>query len=221
MRYDATRTISRAACASAAVVAALMLCGCFKKVTTDTTAVIKTLLQETSGGENTPLTGVTAYAYFPGSENWTVNSYEDAVNRVITSTEDGSQRDVPDAEGVPYEKYESGNYTSLWLNASPAMIVVVDPQSEMYAYMFRYLTAENLPETFLTLIFHTWKTEPYKEGSKEGQIWNVFPPVAGTGEEGGSGDGTGSDGDSGDGTGSGGTDDTGGTVEGAAYGTAM
>lgn len=218
MRYGTTRQILRAAYAATAAAAAMMLCGCFKKVTTDTTVVIKALLQETSGGDNVPVTGVTAYAYYTGSENWTINSYEDAVNRIITSTEDGSQRNEPDAEGSPYEKYESGNYTSMWLNASPAMIVVVDPQSQMYAYMFKYLNAENLPETFLTLIFHTWKTEPYKEGTKEGQIWNVFPPAGASGGEGGEeggeegGDGSGND----DGSGSGSSDGTEGSDDGTA-----
>lgn len=160
----------------AAAAVALTMTGCFKKVTTDTTAIIKTLVQETSGGENVPTESVDVYVYYTGNEDWEIRSYEDAVNRTITSTTDGSQRSEPDAVGTPYEKYETGCYTSVPLTSSPAMIVVVEPQTRMYAYMFKLLTAENLPETYLTLIFHSWRDKAYTEGSKVGSIWNVFPP---------------------------------------------
>ena len=173
----------------AAAAVALTMTGCFKKVTTDTTAIIKTLVQETSGGENVPTESVDVYVYYTGNEDWEIRSYEDAVNRTITSTTDGSQRSEPDAVGTPYEKYETGCYTSVPLTSSPAMIVVVEPQTRMYAYMFKLLTAENLPETYLTLIFHSWRDKAYTEGSKVGSIWNVFPPEKtaeeGPGEEGG------------------------------------
>lgn len=160
----------------AAAAVALTMTGCFKKVTTDTTAIIKTLVQETSGGENVPTESVDVYVYYTGNEDWEIRSYEDAVNRTITSTTDGSQRSEPDAVGTPYEKYETGCYTAVPLTSSPAMIVVVEPQTRMYAYMFKLLTAENLPETYLTLIFHSWRDKAYTEGSKVGSIWNVFPP---------------------------------------------
>lgn len=184
----------------AAATAALALTGCFKKVTTDTTAIIKTLVQEVSGGENVPTESVDVYAYYTKTEDWEIRSYEDAANRIITSTDDGTQRSEPDVVGEPYEKYETGCYTSLRLTSSPAMIVVVEPQTRMYAYMFKLLEAENLPETFLTLIFHSWRDKAYTEGSKVGSIWNVFPPEP-TDDGGGSGeDGSGEDedGDSGD-----------------------
>lgn len=162
--------------AATAAIVALTMTGCFKKVTTDTTAIIKTLVQEVSGGENVPTESVDVYAYYTGNEDWEIRSYEDAVNRIITSTTDGSQRNEPDVVGEPYEKYETGCYTALPLASSPAMIVVVEPQTRMYAYMFKLLEAENLPETYLTLIFHSWRDKAYTEGSKVGSIWNVFPP---------------------------------------------
>lgn len=169
-----------------AAAVALTMTGCFKKVTTDTTAVIKTLVQETSGGKNVPSEGVEVYAYYTGSEDWEIRSYDDAADRIITSATDGAQRSEPDVVGEPYEKYETGCYTSLRLTSSPAMIVVVEPQTRMYAYMFKRLEAENLPETFLTLIFHSWRDKAYTEGSKAGSIWNVFPPdKPDTGGEGG------------------------------------
>lgn len=173
----------------AAAAVALTMTGCFTKVTTDTTAVIKTLVQEVSGGDNVPSEGVEVYAYYTGSEDWEIRSYEDAVNRIITSTEDGSQRTEPDAVGEPYTKYETGCYTAIPLTASPSMIVVVEPQTRMYAYMFKLLTAENLKETFLTLIFHSWRDKEYTEGTKAGSIWKVFPPEKEEEEEGSEEDG--------------------------------
>lgn len=177
----------------AAAAVALTMTGCFKKVTTDTTAIIKTLVQETSGGENVPTESVDVYVYYTGNEDWEILSYEDAVNRIITSTTDSSQRNEPDVIGEPYEKYETGCYTAVPLTSSPAMIVVVEPQTRMYAYMFKLLAAENLPETYLTLIFHSWRDKAYTEGSKVGSIWNVFPPEnnddSGSGESGGTEEG--------------------------------
>ncbi len=156
---------------------ALLCGGCFKKVTTDTTAVIKTSLQEKDKGEYLPLAGVDVYAYYNCTEQWTVASYDDAVARRITDTASGEVRTEPDAVGVPYTKYGTGNYTSVELRGAVAMVVVVDPTSKMYARMYKAMTAENLPETFLTLIFHAWKSEAYTEGKKEGFKWYVSAPA--------------------------------------------
>ena len=182
------------------VVASLALTGCFKKVTHETTVIAKAQVEQTSGGERTPSEGVVAYAYYTDSEAWTVASYDDAVNKIVTSTEDGTQLTEPDVEGEPFDKYETGCYTALPLKKH-ALIVVIEPQVKMYACMFKRLTAENLPQTFLTLIFHPWKDKEYTEGSKEGFKWQVFPPVKS--EEGG--ESGGNTGDSGAGSGDSGT----------------
>ena len=42
--------------------------------------------------------------------------------------------------------------------------------------MYRISDAENLPTTYLTLIFHIWKTGAYNEGSKEGYRWTIVTP---------------------------------------------
>ncbi len=188
------------------VVATLALTGCFKKVTHDTTVVVKARVEQVSGGECTPSEGVIAYAYYTDSEEWTVASYDDAVNKIVTSTAEEEPLTEPDVEGEPYDKYETGCYTALPLKKH-ALIVVVEPQVKMYAYMFKRLTAENLPQTFLTVTFCVWKDKAYNNGSKDGYKWTIFPPVksseSGDGSEtGGSESGGESGGDSGSDTGS-------------------
>jgi len=175
---------------------------CFKKVTTDTTLVVKSIVQQVSGGENATAKEVFAYAYYTENDDWTVASYDDALNRIITDSLGVERRTVPDVEGEPYYKEGyMGNYTALPLNQSPAMVVVVSPETRMYAYLFKDLNIENLPETFLTLLFHPWKTAPYTEGSaSKGSMWYVFPPAPlpegeqpGEGEDGSTEDGGGTE----------------------------
>lgn len=190
---------------------------CFKKVTTDTTLVVKSIVQQESGGENATAKEVFAYAYYTENDDWTVASYDDALNRIITDSLGVERRTVPDVEGEPYYKEGyMGNYTALPLNQSPAMVVVVSPETRMYAYLFKELNIENLPETFLTLLFHPWKTAPYTEGSaSKGSMWYVFPPAPlPEGEQPGEGEGEGGSTEDGGGTennGGGSTEDGGGT----------
>ena len=82
------------------------------------------------------------------------------------------------------------------------MVVVVSPETRMYAYLFKELNIENLPETFLTLLFHPWKTAPYTEGSaSKGSMWYVFPPAPlPEGEQPGEGEGEGGSTEDGGGT---------------------
>jgi hypothetical protein len=164
-----------------AVVAVVVfaLTGCFKKVTTDTLLVIKTLVENESGGERTPITDTYGYIYYPGSEDWGITSYEDAAAKIITNHTTGEKLSTPDVESGPYTiEGSTNNYIGMWESASPAFVVVVYPSAKMYAYMYRKHKAENLPETFLTLIFHTWKKEPYTQGRNEGYRWTVVPPPA-------------------------------------------
>lgn len=164
----------------AVVVAAFALTGCFKEVTTDTTLRIKVLSEVKSGGELVPAVGCYAYMYYTDDENWTVASYEDAVNKIITNIETGEKLSEPNAESDIFTSEEfSNSYLSLFQDRAPALVVVVYPAAEMYAYIYRKAEAENLHYTYLTLIFHEWKTgEPYEEGSKDGYKWTVFPPAA-------------------------------------------
>ena len=159
--------------------AMIMLSGCFKKVTTNTTLIVKTLIEEISGGDDVAAKEVVAYAYYTGTTDWTVASYEDAVQGIITDTSGTERRTTPDVVASPFEREGSTNsYVAMPLDQSPAMIVIAVPEVRMYAYSFRTLEAENLPQTYITLIFHSWKTKQYTEGNKnKGGEWIVFPPA--------------------------------------------
>lgn len=151
--------------------------GCFKKVTTDTTLIIKTLVESTSGGGTIPTNEAFGYIYYADSEDWTIASYADAEAKVVTHISTGEKRTIPDVESEPYQQEGwSDCYIAMPQTKSPALVVVVHPVVQMYAYMWRYNEAENLHNTYLTLIFHTWKTEEYNEGSKKGHMWTVVPP---------------------------------------------
>ena len=162
-----------------AVVALVLLSftGCFKKVTLETTLRIKALVEEVSGGERVAADGCYAYLYYNVSETDTIMSYEDAAARIITNKLKDEKRSEPDVVGEAWSAEGSAvEYMSLYQEQSSALVVVVYPAAKMYAYMYRKSEAENLPDTYLTLIFHRWKTgKPYNEGSKEGYKWIVFP----------------------------------------------
>ncbi|MBP3424269.1 MAG: hypothetical protein J6K57_04445 [Alistipes sp.] len=161
------------------ILAALLATGCFKKVTTDTNLIIKTLIQEKSGDANVATADVFAYACYTGTDKWMVASYDDALNRIVTDSLGVEKITVPDVEAVPFAREGDDNpYLSLPLNASPALVVLVCPQVRMYATIFKYLNVENLPETYMTLLLHAWKKDPYTEGSdKKGGVWNIVPPA--------------------------------------------
>lgn len=159
-------------------VAIFALTGCFKKVTTDTTLRIKVLSEEVSGGETVDAEGCFAYVYYTAKEDWTIASYEDAVAKTITHPETGEKLSEPDGESEVWmaEGTTTPQYLSLFQDKAPALVVVVYPSAQMYAYIYRKAEAENLPYTYLTLIFHKWKTGTYYEGSKDGYKWTVVAP---------------------------------------------
>ena len=162
-----------------ALVAMLSLTGCFKKVTTDTTLRIKTLVEAESGGGRLAAEGCYAYIYYTEKENWTVASYEDAANKTITNLETGEKLSEPNGESEVWSAEGSTtNYLSIFQDKAPALVVVVYPEAQMYAYNYRKAEAENLTYTYLTLIFHKWKTGEYTEGAKDGYKWTVVAPEA-------------------------------------------
>ena len=164
-----------------AIIAAVVLiaCSCFKKTTTDTNLIIKTLIQEKSGGEKVMATDTYAYAYYPGSDKWMVASYDDAVNRIVTDSLGVEKLTVPDVESVPFEREgDTNHYLSLPLNSSPALVVLVAPSVRMYATLFKYLNVDNMHQTYMTLLLHSWKKDAYTEGAaNKGGIWNIQPPA--------------------------------------------
>lgn len=159
------------------VVALLLLTGCFKKVTTDTTLRVKVLTESASGAERVAAEGCYGYIYYHANTDWSVASYEDAVTKTITNTVTGEKRTEPDGESEPYiAEGSTNNYLSIFQGEPQALVVVVYPAGKMYAYLHRQTQAENLTYTYLTLIFHTWKAGVYTEGSKDGYKWTVVAP---------------------------------------------
>ena len=153
----------------------LSLTGCFKKVTTNTTLRIKVLTEEVSGGVRVPAEGCYGYLYYVDTD-WSVASYEDAAAKCITNTTTGEKLSEPDVEGEPYTMEGSiNNYISIAQNKPQALVVVVYPAAQMYAYMHRLSEAENLSQTYIPLIFHEWNTNTYPEGT-----WTVVPPTTTT-----------------------------------------
>ena len=158
------------------VAVAVVATGCFKKVTTDTVLCIKVLSEEVSGGDRVPAEGCYGYIYY-ANKDWAVASYEDAVAKTITNLKTGEKRSEPDGESEPYMiDGSSNNYVSIFQGEPSALVVVIYPEAKMYAYMHRQTEAENLHYTYLTLIFHRWKTGEYSEGSKDGYTWMVVAP---------------------------------------------
>ena len=180
------------------IAVALSTTSCFKKVTTATTLCIKVReevpvmmkelqIDNTTGEEKEilkevrkdilPAEGCYAYLYNTGGGSWYVESYEDAAAKIVTNAANGEKRTQPESEGSPYFiEGSNNNYISLYQQEKGAIIVVVYPAAQMYAYMYRWSEAENLPTTYLTLIFHTWKSGNYNEGSKDGHKWIVVAP---------------------------------------------
>ena len=180
-----------------AVVAVVLVAftGCFKKVTVATTLRIKPLAERESGKGLFTAEGCYAYLYYNATETDTIMSYADAAAYTITNKLTGEKRSVPDAIGTLGEVWQPSasflgiksdslyapqgskvEYITLNQEKASAFVVVVYPAAKMYAYMHRKSEAENLPYTYLTVIFHSWKTgKPYNEGSKEGYKWIVFP----------------------------------------------
>ena len=160
-------------------VAVMLVTSCFKKTTKDTNLIIKTLIQEKSGGENLIATDTYAYAVYTGTDKWMVASYQDAVDRIVTDSLGVERITAPDVEAVPYQREGDDNYyLSLPLNQSPALVVLVAPSVRMYATLFKYLNVDNLHETYMTLLLHSWKKDVYTEGSvQKGGVWNIVPPA--------------------------------------------
>jgi hypothetical protein len=160
-----------------AILAAMVMVGCFKEVTKDTNLIIKTLVQSKSGTDNVATSNAYAYACYTGTDKWMVASYEDAVNRMVTDSLGIEKITVPDVEAVPFTREDdTAPYLSLPLNDSPALVVLVYPQARMYATLFKYLNVENLHQTYMTLLLHTWKDSPYTEGNaNKGGVWNIIP----------------------------------------------
>lgn len=138
---------------------AVVVTGCFKKVTMDCRYHVRPYYQAESGGVAVQGEGIIAYAFAADTTQWTVASYEDALNGVLTSKTSGEKRS--DA----MERVEQQDSTVvLQLTVTPVTIVVVDPINKLFAWRMTEVV-ENLPDLYVSVTFRPWSAKKrYVEG---------------------------------------------------------
>lgn len=125
---------------------------------------------EDKGGNSVPVPAqhVKAYGYYVDSTYWQVNSWNDAVDGILTRKSDGTQTKAPDFTA---ELDEHGRLTVGPLTRLEFMLLVcyTDPASvgggEMYAYR-NAKTLENLPYIYVDVIFKPWRMDKRKSEAK-------------------------------------------------------
>lgn len=146
--------------------AALMAVGCQKDVGYQTSIVLKTWSQESSGDELYPITDVVMYGFATDTTLYTATSYEDALAGVLTSRRDPSKQLGASLSSVPctVEGYGQAqmmpapDYQSL-------LLLVVNKQERLYGYT-QLTLVENLPYLYISVQFQPWKEESfYKNGN--------------------------------------------------------
>lgn len=136
--------------------AALLLGGCFKSVGYDTDVILKSWVQTESAAELKPAQGVVAYAFEADTVTWTVASYEDALNGVLTR-KGTDEAGVSPVQGTAY-RVDSVDMDLLLMRvgSTPVVVVAVDTENRLYGYRQQDL-GENLPQLFTSVIFRPWK----------------------------------------------------------------
>lgn len=154
---------------AAALVAALSAC---QKVELDCLLRIKPYVQQADMGEVTAATQTIAYVFYADSSQWAVKDYASAEAGVLTSRT-GSGTKSFDMKALPKEAGSllfERNITS-----APAIIVVCDTESKIYAWQQVAIPA-GLETVTISVNFRTWKpVSTYKEGK-----WFMvveFPPA--------------------------------------------
>lgn len=156
----------------------LLASGCFKDTSIRTNYILKPLSQALSTDPYTPFEGLKAYSFDADTALYTVSSYEDALNGVISQKGRPSERiTTPVSTSAPYEREGTTGWVSLELRSPTQMVVAVDPVHRLYAYTQQEVEV-NLPNLYVALTFRTWKEgNSYKDGNWS--YYNEFyaPPV--------------------------------------------
>lgn len=145
--------------------AVLLMSGCFKSVGYDTDVILKSWVQAESSGELVPATGVVAYAFEADTMTWTIASYEDALNGVLTR-KGSDERGVAPVDGavIRVDSVEM-DLLSMHVSSTPVIVVAVDTENKLYGYRQQDL-GENLPQLYTSVIFRPWKQlKKYVDGS--------------------------------------------------------
>lgn len=149
--------------------AALLLGGCFKHVGYDTDVILKSWVQPESASELKPAQGVVAYAFEADTVTWTVASYEDAMNGVLTRKGSGETGVSPVRGEVCRVDSVDMDLLLMRVGGTPVVVVAVDTENRLYGYRQQEL-GENLPQLFTSVIFRPWKRmRKYVDGT-----WRMF-----------------------------------------------
>lgn len=157
--------------------AASLLAGCFEKVSYETNYVLKPLVQELSGNPTEPVTGLKAYAFNVDTSLYTVASYEDALNGVVSLRSNPSEKiSTPAATGEPYEQEGTEGWVRMTLSQPTQMVLAVDPEHRLYAYTQQELS-QTLSNLYVSVVFKPWKEGTYYADGNW-QFYNEFytPP---------------------------------------------
>lgn len=139
---------------------ALTATSCFKDVKMDCRYHLRPYYQAESGGVAVQGENIVAYAFAADTTQWTVASYDDALNGVLTSKTSSEKRS--DAM-VRAEQQDST--VVLQLTATPATIVVVDTVNKLYGWRMTEVV-ENLPDLYVSITFRPWSVKKrYTEGA--------------------------------------------------------
>ena len=163
------------------VATARLLTGCFKEVGYKTNYVVKPY-SEVKQGDRTPLEGVQAFAYEVDTVEWTIASYDDALQGIITRKGNpNEQLTSPVAVATPSTHESAQGWVEMPLKSPSQMVVVVDTEHQLYAYTQQHLEV-NVPTLYVSLLFKVWKEgNSYAEGgtNTKWSFYNAFyrPPT--------------------------------------------
>jgi hypothetical protein len=143
------------------LLAVSLMWGCFKDVVDYTVYNTAIYEQTTTDGSFKPATDVDTYAYWVDTTQWTIKSWDDAVARRITNKLTGETREMPDAYGSfnASDEYQS----SIRLDKKVSMIVMVCPETRIYAYR-KYDLPDNLAEVNTKFYITSWRASHSSAG---------------------------------------------------------
>lgn len=153
------------------IIALVIVAGCFKEERQGTRLLVELWSKNVESEEATKTTSdIEGYAfYIKKGSMWDVKTWEDALNRCITNTDNPSEQlTTPDviADYDIMSEYQLSY--ELW-DAEQTFLVVVDKTNRVYATR-SYETPMNLPVTYTQLHLYAHK----KSGQANG--WNMINP---------------------------------------------
>lgn len=154
-----------------AIIALVIVVGCFKEERQGTRLLVELWSKNVESEEATKtVSEIEGYAfYIKKGSTWDVKTWEDALNRCITNTDNPSEQlTTPDviADYDIMSEYQLSY--ELW-GAEQTFLVVVDKTNRVYATR-SYETPMNLPVTYTQLHLYAHK----KSGQANG--WNMINP---------------------------------------------